>query len=232
MEIRVFRRVEKKYILDSKTYDELMNRISDHLKKDIYYESNILNIYYDTDNYDLIINSIEKPPFKEKIRLRSYGIPDLESDVFLEIKSKYQGIVGKRRVAMKLKDFYKYLYDGTLSGTSKQIMKEMDYFFKKYKLKPKIFLGYNRYSYLDKDNPNLRITFDYNIRSRDNNLKLDLGDEGNYILPKDKVIMEIKSLDAIPIWLVKVLSELKIYPDSFSKYGNVYTKMKGRDEYV
>ena len=39
-------------------------------------------------------------------------------------------------------------------------------------------------------------------------------------------IMEIKTLGSIPLWLVKTLSELKIYPVSFSKYGKIYTKKK------
>ena len=50
---------------------------------------NIYNIYYDTDNSDVIRHSISKPYYKEKLRLRSYYIPNNSNDkVFLELKRK------------------------------------------------------------------------------------------------------------------------------------------------
>lgn len=104
--------------------------------KDKYHKSTICNIYYDTTNNDLITSSIEKPPYKEKVRLRSYGIPSMDSQVFLEIKKKYNGIVGKRRVDIKLSDFYNYINNNVIPTCNKQIMEEIDYCFKKYKLNP------------------------------------------------------------------------------------------------
>lgn len=220
--MNIFRRVEKKYLLSDEDYKLLLKRISNHLEKDLYYKSTICNIYFDNDNNDLIVNSLEKPEFKEKVRLRSYGIPNLNDYVYLEIKGKYNGVVYKRRIKLKLLDYYNYLDNNILPNN--QIAKEIDYLVKYYNLKPKLFLAYDRLSYYDKDNKEFRITFDENIRSRDNDLHLEYGDAGKLYF-KDKMhIMEIKTLGALPMWFIKVLSEMNIYPASFSKYGSIYEK--------
>jgi SPX domain protein involved in polyphosphate accumulation len=233
MAIEVFRSKETKYLMTKKQYEELYELIKDRLEKDKYYKSKICNIYFDTDNYDLIVKSLEKPFYKEKVRLRSYDIPDQDSIVFLEIKKKYEGIVGKRRIEMRLRDFYSYLESGELKNVSKQISKEIDYCFKYYNLKPKLFLAYDRLSYYDKDNINFRITIDKNIRSREDNLRLEFGDKGKLYFDEEMYMMETKALNAYPIWFSKILSKLKIYPISFSKYGNIYQdKLKESDVYV
>lgn len=233
MAIEVFRRREIKYLLTDEQYNKLLDLMKDHVKKDKYYKSKICNIYYDTDNYDLIVKSLDKPYYKEKVRLRSYDIPDADSIVFLEIKKKYEGIVSKRRIEMKLKDFYYYLETGKLKNVNKQIADELNYCFNYYDLKPKLFLAYDRLSYYDKDNVNFRITFDKNIRSREDNLKLELGDKGKLYFDDDMYMMETKVLNSYPIWFTKILSELKIYPISFSKYGSIYSnKVKESEVYV
>ncbi len=219
----IFQRVEEKYILTKKERDQILEKIAPYIKKDKFYESKICNIYFDTCNSDLIINSIEKPLFKEKIRLRSYGVPSLNDDVFLERKEKYEGIVGKRRTKMKLKEFYNYLNTNNYD-TKNQIMKEIDYCFKYYDLYPVIYIAYDRISYKGVYEKELRITFDEKLRSRREGLKLELGDKGDLYFKEDIYLMEIKTLSSIPLWFVKVLSELKIYPKSFSKYGNIYMK--------
>ncbi len=225
----VFRRKEIKYILTQEQYKSLLHVINNHIEKDKYYKSTICNIYYDTSNYDLIRHSLDKPTYKEKVRLRSYEVPKLDSNVFLEIKKKYAGIVGKRRIEIKLKDFYDYLKTGELNNSNEQIKKEIDYCFKLYNLEPKLFLAYDRLSYYDKDDINFRITFDTNIRSREDNLRLEKGDKGKLYFDDDLIVMETKALNAYPMWFVKALSELKLYPGSFSKYGSIYSK-KLREE--
>lgn len=219
-----FRRIEQKYVLTENEYKNLLKKIEKHLEKDIYYESTICNIYFDTENNDLIINSLEKPTFKQKVRLRSYEVPQKQDKVFLELKGKYHGVVFKRRVKMTLEEFYNYIDKGI--KTNNQVMEEIDYTFKKYNLKPKLFLAYDRKSYFDKDNNTFRITFDTNLRSRTNNLRLEYGDSGETYNEEKFYIMELKSLNAMPLWFTEILSELKIYPKSFSKYGNIYKKLK------
>ena len=228
--IEIFRRVEQKYLLSNEQYNTLMLRIKDHLHEDIYFESKILNIYFDTPTYDLIVNSLEKGIYKEKVRLRSYKVPNLLDTVFLEIKSKYEGVVYKRRITLTLQDYYNYLKGIKANYSNPQIMKEIDYIFKKYNLVPKYFIGYDRKSYYDKENKYFRITFDENIRSRSKNLKLELGDEGQNLFEDNMIVMELKNLGGIPLWFTKILSELKIYPTSFSKYGNIYKKDYFKEE--
>ena len=232
MYTNIFERVEQKYLLTREQYDNLMSLINNKIEKDIYYKSTICNIYFDSDNYDLVVNSLEKPVYKGKVRLRSYDVPNIESKVFLEIKSKYEGVVGKRRIALTLKDFYEYLESGEIKESNKQIMKEIDYYFKLYNLKPKMFLAYDRLSFYAKDNKDFRITFDGNVRSRENNLRLEDGDYGNTYFDDETYIMELKSLGSIPLWLTKILAKLKIYPTSFSKYGQIYSKKVKEGIYV
>lgn len=220
----IFKRVEEKYLLTENQKERLLEEIKEYIEKDKYYESTICNIYFDNLNHDLIINSLDKPFFKEKIRLRSYGVPTLKDDVYLEIKRKYNGIVSKRRVKMTLKEFYNYL-NNQIFDHNNQIMKEIDYCFKYYNLIPTIYIAYDRISYKGKD-CDLRITFDSNLRSRFDDLKLELGDSLEKYFKENYYIMEIKTLGSIPLWLVKSLSKLNIYPTLFSKYGKIYEKRK------
>jgi SPX domain protein involved in polyphosphate accumulation len=227
-----FKRVEKKYLLTDSEYKKLMKKLESHLEKDSYFKSTICNIYLDNDNYDVIKKSLEKPPFKEKIRLRSYNVPELNDDVYLELKGKINGIVFKRRIKLKLNSFYNYIDNNVLPEES-QIMREIDYKIKHLQLKPKLYLAYDRFSYYDKENHELRITFDENIRSREENLHLEYGDAGKLYFKENMHIMEIKTLGALPLWFTKIITDLKIYPVSFSKYGSIYKeKIKEKLSYV
>lgn len=220
----IFRRVEKKYIVTKQQYLFLKQIIKDKMVEDEYGKSTICNIYFDTENYDLIRHSISKPIFKDKIRLRSYNIPKLDSQVYLEMKRKYNGIVGKRRIKLTLKEFYEYMNNKNTICNS-QIKRELDYYFNFFKLKPTMFLSYKRRAFYDKENRDFRLTFDNEILARDYDLKLEKGIYGSNIFEKDKYVMEIKTLGAIPIWFVKVLNQLKISPCGFSKYGEAYTQL-------
>ena len=221
-----YRRVEKKYILSKEQYEIIKDAISKYMVEDEHGKSTICNIYFDSDNYELISHSITKPVFKDKIRLRSYNIPKLQDVVYLEIKRKYDGVVSKRRIAMKLQDFYKYLNNkSSLIVNDIQVKKEIDYYFDFYNLKPAMFISYFRRAYYGKDDRDFRITFDSNVLARDYNLKLEQGNYGNIIFEPNKYIMEVKTLGSMPIWLVRVLSEFKISPCGFSKYGEGYTQL-------
>lgn len=218
----VFERIEKKYLLNREKYNLLLEAIEPYMSVDSYGKHTIGNVYYDTDTYELISRSIEKPKYKEKFRVRSYGIPKEEDKVFLEIKKKYKGIVYKRRVSMTLKEAEDYLEKGIKPQKEGQILKEIDYFMSFYKLTPKVYLAYDRVAYFGKQNKDVRITFDHNIRSRQCNMSLAEGDYGTPLLDDYHYLMEIKVPGAMPLWLSKILSDLEIYPTSFSKYGNVY----------
>lgn len=218
----VFERIEKKYLVTREKYNLLLEAMEPYMSVDSYGQHTIGNVYYDTDTYELVSRSIEKPKYKEKFRVRSYGIPKEEDKVFLEIKKKYKGIVYKRRVSMTLKEAEAYLEKGIKPQKEGQILKEIDYFMSFYKLTPKVYLAYDRVAYFGKQNKDVRITFDHNIRSRQCNMSLAEGDYGTPLLDDYHYLMEIKVPGAMPLWLSKILADLEIYPTSFSKYGNVY----------
>ncbi len=231
-----FRRVEKKYIINQEQYERIMAKMNGEMIEDSHGQSKICNIYFDTKNYDLISHSIQKPVYKDKVRLRSYNVPNEEDTVYLEIKRKYDGVVSKRRIEFKLKDAEEYLENKDTYHAGGQVQNEIDYYFEHYNLVPTMFLSYDRRAYYDKNDINFRITFDTNIIARNYDLELEDGSYGTDIFEQDKYIMEIKTLGAIPMWFVNILSEEKIFPCGFSKYGEAYTQIvlnaNGVKEYV
>lgn len=232
---QIFRRTEIKYILSEKQVKSLLWLIEPYLEKDKYFKGTNCSIYYDNDDRYLAIHSLEKPLYKEKVRVRSYGVPGPDDIVFLEIKKKYKGIGSKRRIPIKLSDLNNYLKTGRLDSNSEVIKAELDNCFKRYGLKPIMFLAYDRTSYCGKDDPTFRVTFDRNVRSRSTDLELEKGDFGKKFFKSGEVVMEVKALDRYPFFFVRALSKLKIYPSSFSKYGRVTEKeiYKGKEiQYV
>lgn len=219
-----FERVEKKYLLTYAQYQEFLNRISPYIEEDTYSRYTICNLYFDTDSYELIRESINKPPYKEKLRLRSYGVVNKKGLVYLELKKKYDSIVYKRRISCTLQEVMDFIECGKKIKENDQIFDEISYFMKFYQPEPKVFLAYDRNAYKGKCNPDLRITFDANIRSRTYDLSLDKGDDGTPYFTDNHVLMEIKVNQALPLWLTAILSHMMIYPTSFSKYGNIYIK--------
>lgn len=217
-----FERIEKKYLLTKEQYNSFRQYAAPYISQDMYGKHTICNIYYDTDNYELIRHSLEKPKYKEKLRVRSYGIPGENDLVYLELKKKVNGIVYKRRTALTLKEANRYLQEGLKPQQDNQILREIDYFINFYHPEAKVYLAYDRVAYVGNDDDELRLTIDENIRSRKTNLHLGTKDEGDLLYGGGFYLMEIKVPMSYPIWLAETLSTLKIYPVSFSKYGNLY----------
>lgn len=230
----VFRRTEVKYLLTPAQKAALLDKLGSHLVPDRYFKGTNCSVYFDTDDHYLAIHSMEKPMYKEKIRVRSYNAPkSLNDTVFLEIKKKFHGVGNKRRVAVTLRDFYHYIDTGHLETENPQIKAELDYCFSLYDLKPMLYLAYDRLSYCGADDPDFRVTFDHNVRYRTRNLRLENGSQGEPYFKNGEIIMEVKAHDSFPLWFVKALSDLKIYPASFSKYGKVsYIILKKENQYV
>ena len=222
----VFKRTEKKYLLQKGTYEKLIFRLNQYMEHDKYFESNIMSLYYDTPDYRLIRQSLDKPVFKEKIRLRTYGVPNADSTAFLEYKRKYKGVVYKRRTFMALDDILRFIDGEKVEENNPQIENELRYAFKYYEgLAPKMLISYHRFSFFGKDDKNLRITIDDNILYRGYDLDLTEGIYGRELLAEGQRLMEIKIPDAMPLWLSHILDELKIFPTSYSKYGTAYTRL-------
>ena len=219
----VFRRIEKKYIVDEPTYEKLIKKLDGHFVKDRYYKSTICNIYYDTPSHQLVRNSIEKPVYKEKLRVRSYGVPNDEDMVFVELKKKYKGVVYKRRIEMTLAQTRDFFAGKDVPHDNPQIENELKYFLKFYEgIAPAMYLSYDRLAYCGAEDPSLRLTFDTHILYREEQKELDKGIWGKELLPAGMRVMEIKIPNAMPLWLSAILDKLEIYPASFSKYGTAY----------
>lgn len=220
----VFKRYEKKYVVSSAQKKRLLEKMSGYTVPDEYGQSTICNIYFDTPDFRVIRTSIEKPTYKEKLRIRSYGVPEHDSRVFVELKKKYKSVVYKRRIHMSYLDAMRYLVGGQRpENVNEQVLKEIDYFVSVNPgLRPAVSLFYDRIAYYGKEDRELRITFDENIRFRNKNIDLALGSNGYPLLKDGESVMEIKCLGSMPLWLTKELDEMKIYPASYSKYGNAF----------
>ncbi len=222
-----FRRVERKYLLTREQYSAIKRGMAAYVKPDEYSLYTICSIYYDTEDYRLIRTSLEKPVYKEKLRLRSYGVPYRHDQVFVELKKKFDGVVYKRRITLEAKAAEEYLSGLPLSQPT-QISREIDWFMQSYHAVPKAFIGYDREAYAGKEQPDLRVTFDTNLRARDWDLCLRSGDYGELLLPQDQILMELKIPDSAPLWLARLLSENGVFPSSFSKYGAYYCRLAGK----
>ncbi len=217
-----FKRYEKKYLLSREKYLELWSQLESRLMPDQFFQSTVMSLYYDWDDFRLIRSSIEQPVYKEKLRLRSYDVPGEESPVFVELKKKYKGIVYKRRVRMTEREAEDYLSGRAAAPAEDQISREIDWFLKTNQVQPKVLIACDRRAYVGREEPGLRLTFDSSIRWRDTQLSLTAGDFGRELLEEGQVLMEIKMPESAPLWLAELLSSLEIFPRSFSKYGQCY----------
>ena len=225
MSNNTFRRKEIKFLLNPRQRAALEEAMRGHMKADEYGESTISSLYYDTPDSLLIRRSLEKPLYKEKLRLRSYGTAKPDSKIYIELKKKYDGIVYKRRVSMPEKEAMRCLREGAFPGDRNQICRELNYFVKLYGgLQPRVYLNYDRIAYFGKEDPNLRISFDTNIQWRTGDLSLCSEPGGRQILQEGESLMEIKAAGAMPLWLVELMNRAKVQPASISKYGTAYTQ--------
>lgn len=219
---KIFKRYEIKYFVSDEQRNELTKIMSKYMHTDEFGRSTISNIYYDTPTKLLIRRSLEKPLYKEKLRLRCYGIANDNSKAYIELKKKYDGVVYKRRAEMTYSQAIKYLAGGE-SPYHSQITAELDYFLGYYgDLRPSTAIYYDRVAYFGNDDRDLRITFDDNILWRSMSLDLRMPAAGEQLLLPGQSLMEIKVGGAMPLWLADTLSEMALFKTSFSKYGNAY----------
>ena len=245
MDIKIFDRIEKKYLINADQERTILKVVKKQMKRDNYHKSEVFNVYFDTDNFDLIIKSIDNPNFKEKLRARSYGGYD---KVFLEIKTKLKewekgapkNKVGyKRRLLVTRKDYGEFVAGKKTMeelaerkvelNTDVQIAREVDYLVKTLSLKPRILVYYDRESYVGEGG--LRITFDRKLSYRDKDLRFvkKSGDQHFFENPDD-LIMEIKAHGVMPLWLVRTLSRERAFPQQFSKIGKIYEVIQKKGE--
>lgn len=219
----IFKRYELKYRMTVEQAQKLLEAMRPYMRPDRFGHSTVRNVYYDTDSYRLIRHSLEKPVYKEKLRLRSYTPISPQDDIFVELKKKYRSVVYKRRLTLPEGEAVGWLAGGEYPGAPSQIADEIGYFRDYYEtLHPAVYLSYERDAFAAVDGSDLRITFDGNIRARQDRLSLCEEPGGVLLLPTDEVLMEVKTAGAIPLWLAHALDSMELRKTSFSKYGAAY----------
>ncbi len=222
----VFKRYELKYLLTREQKARLLDAMQPHMRLDGYGRTSIRNIYYDTPDHLLIRRSIEKPVYKEKLRLRSYGRVDADGAVFVELKKKYESVVYKRRLSLPEHTAMHWLAGACARPVDTQIAREIEYFKEFYTcLRPAVFLSYEREAFYGIQDADFRVTLDDDILCRRDALSLRAELGGTPILPDDPVLLEIKCAGGMPLWMAHFLSREKIRKTSFSKYGTAYEKL-------
>ena len=219
---RCFQRYEKKYLLNPEQYQKIRAGLAPYMEADEHGRYTICNLYYDTPDFQLIRASLDKPVYKEKLRMRSYGVPADGDSVFVELKKKYKGVVYKRRTVLEAGEALDYLAGRCSPRAKDQICREIDWFLGRYHPVPQVFIAYDREALAGLEDRGLRGTFDIDLRWRDTALDLRSGDGGERITSRDQILMEIKIPGSAPVWLSRLLSENSVFPTSFSKYGVCY----------
>lgn len=226
-----FKRYEIKYLLTSQQKHAILSAMKPYMKLDDYGRTVIRNVYFDTETFRLIRRSLEKPTYKEKLRIRSYQTVVDSDPVFVELKKKYKSVVYKRRLILsKAQAMNSFQLDLPLPVQS-QIADEIEYFRSYYTgLHPTVFLSYEREAFYSLDGSEFRITFDENILYREHDLSLSSEVYGTPLLKEGETLMEIKTTEGLPLWMSHELNRLRVYHTSFSKYGLAYQHMMKRTE--
>lgn len=222
----VFKRYEMKYIMTRQQKKLVLETMLQYMSLDKFGHTTIRNVYFDTDTYRLVRRSLEKPIYKEKLRIRSYKKVSANDKVYIELKKKYDDVVYKRREELSQIEVLNWIDNNIPFPCLTQIGREIDYFFKYYTtLRPRVFLSYEREAFYAHDNSDFRVTFDENILARQEEISLSKDVWGENLIDDEYVLMEIKTSGGIPLWMVKALSQNKVYKTSFSKYGTAYQKL-------
>lgn len=221
----VFKRYELKFLMSRRQQEEFLHTMKPHMAPDRYPHSSIRNLYYDTPDFRLIRDSLDKPFYKEKLRIRSYGRAGSTDPVFVELKKKCDSIVYKRRIVLPQQEAIAWL-DGSSPVPDSQIGREIQAAANRWSpIFPQVFLSYERDSYHSNDESGLRLTFDSCIRYRTVAVTLDSDTWGTPLLGSDTILMELKVPESMPLWIARELSRLGVYKTTFSKYGTAYMQM-------
>ncbi len=217
-----FKRHEMKYKLTFSQYNCLVDLMKQYMQIDEYKRNKITNIYYDTEDYKVIRNSLEKPKYKEKLRMRMYGDTEKNDKVFIELKKKFKGIVYKRRIILNKNDD---IFEIEKINLDNQVLKEIKYFLSLYNyIKPMIHLSYYREAYKSLEDSEFRMTFDFDIKVRNKDVTFLSSEYDKSILDDNTVILEVKTVSGLPNWFLGFLKGKDIKQTSFSKYGEAYKK--------
>lgn len=221
-----FQRYEIKYLLTAQQKRAILQAMKPYMKLDSYGRTVIRNVYFDTDSFRLIRRSLEKPAYKEKLRVRSYQMAADDDPVFVELKKKYKSVVYKRRLTLSEAQAMSTFQHNLPLPVQSQIAEEIEYFRSYYAgLHPTVFLSYEREAFYSLDGGDFRVTFDENILYREYDLSLGSEAYGTPLLKEGQTLMEIKTAGGLPLWMSHALNQLRVFQTSFSKYGLAYQHM-------
>ncbi|TFD97092.1 polyphosphate polymerase domain-containing protein [Jeotgalibacillus sp. R-1-5s-1] len=229
MAIEIFNRFELKYLISIDEYYEMRSKLLERMTFDSYGNNdgkyNIISLYFDSAERGIYYETKNKLSFRQKLRLRVYDRTSIEDQAFFEIKQKFKNVVNKRRTVLSLNDAYKLIknkpniFSKELPPASNtQILKEVIHFRNQYELEPDIIVSYDRQAFVGVNEPDLRVTFDYNLMTRDYDLRLENGPYGHHFIHPDLVVLEIKVSNSVPLWLSNIVSEMNLSRKSVSKF--------------
>lgn len=223
----IFKRYEIKYLIPFSKYIELRELIMPYMHYDTYGNPegkyNIVSLYFDSDEKSIYYETRNKLPFRQKLRLRVYDQADVNSQSFIEVKQKFKNVVNKRRTILPLHEAYDILSGQdrsieTVAASNPQILKEALHFQQSYALKPHTVVSYDRQAFSGTFEKDLRVTFDYNLMCRNDDLRIENGPEGHHFIDPGLVVLEVKVSEVVPFWLARLLSDLECNKQSVSKF--------------
>ena len=234
--IEIFSRREQKYLITRTQYDILVDQMSPYMRVDKFGDEGkytVTSLYFDNDRHDIYFETKNKLDFRQKLRLRIYDNTDLSGTAFFEVKQKHNNVVNKRRTAIPLMDAYRYINKPTYDveenyqASNFQILKEIHHFRKLYQLEPEMVVSYDRHAFHCITDPDLRITFDLNLRCRNHDLNIEYGPYGNHFIDPNLVVLEVKVTHSLPLWLARILQDLECEQKSASKFCTSLELLKG-----
>ncbi|QHF55620.1 MULTISPECIES: polyphosphate polymerase domain-containing protein [Streptococcus] len=220
-----FKRVETKYLISNHQRRQLLSDLGKHMEADDFAQSTITSLYFDTEQFDMIQDSLAKKYGKEKVRLRTYEMEsDLDMPAFLEIKQKIDGVGYKYRIKTTPRQAAILMAsDADKVVEDKRLASQLEKLHQRYGvIKPSMLIAYKRLSFRGKKDKSVRVTLDMNMTYAVVNQLTMIGHESFPLLPDQQLIMEVKVAEQIPDWLENILHQYKLEKNSFSKYGHAY----------
>ncbi|SHG58856.1 polyphosphate polymerase domain-containing protein [Ornithinibacillus halophilus] len=236
MVLEIFSRREQKYLITRAQYQSLIDRMAPYMRYDKFGKEGkytVTSLYFDNQQHAIYFETKNKLKFRQKLRLRIYDETDINGVAFFEVKQKHKNVVNKRRTAIPLIDAYRYINKPTdnlekeYEASNYQILKEIHHFRKFYQLEPEMVVSYDRHAFHCITDPDLRITFDLNLRCRNEDLNIEYGPHGENFIDPDLVVLEVKVTNSVPLWLARILQDLQCEQRSASKFCTSLERLKG-----
>ncbi len=235
MVLEIFTRREQKYLITRTQYEMLVELMMPYMRYDKFGVNGrytVTSLYFENRSHQIYFETKNKLEFRQKLRLRIYDDTDINGTAFFEIKQKHNRVVNKRRTALPLKEAYRYIYYWpdrleSYRPSNLQIMKEIHHFRTFYGLEPEMVISYDRHAFHCLDDPDLRVTFDFNLRCRSDDLQIEHGPHGAHFIAPDLVILEVKVTHSVPLWLTRFLQILNCEQRGASKFCTSLELLKG-----